>query len=147
MSKTKIDKYNVPVLSSEELELKAEGVISYFNPQLLKFPQSTPLMDFIERLHMNKKFNLKRDYSKTLGKTKYGNIILGKTQLRPLGLFIDVSLKKDSRFNFVLGHEFGHIVLHRKVDVKASGYEDQEIVDTEMDMVTGKKLLCTPRDW
>ncbi len=88
-------------------------------------PQQTPLLEFIEELHRN--FGLLRDYSQSLGKTKYGNEILGKAQLKPLGLFVDVSLRDDSRFSFVLGHEFGHVVLHKKVDVKATGYEGQEL--------------------
>ncbi len=80
-----------------------------------------------------------RSYNQSLGTTKYGKVILGKTQLNPLGLYVDVSLVNDPRFNFVLGHELGHVVLHRSVNVKKTGYEDQEIIDTEIDFVTGKK--------
>ena len=47
----------------------------------------------------------------------------------------------------ILGHELGHVVFHRKVDIKASGYDEQEISDTEYDIVTGKKNLSTERDW
>lgn len=135
----------VPVLGAHDIELKAEEVISYFDPKILERPQLTPLRDFIEELH--RKFGLIRDYSCSLGTSGHGGVIIGKTQLKPLGLFVDRSLNNDPRFNFVLGHEFGHIVLHKFVDVKRTGYEGQEIIDTKIDLPSGKKILNTPRDW
>ena len=96
---------------------------------------------------LHKRFNLKREYKRSLGKTNNGKVILGKTQLKPLGLYVDVSLVNDPRFKFVLGHELGHVVLHRFIDIKKTGYEEQEIIDTKVDFITGKKILQTPRDW
>lgn len=144
MTSINVDKNGVPFLSADAIELKAEEVISYFDEQIPDVPQRTRLLEYVEDLH--KRFKLKRSYSQNLGTTKYGRTILGKTQLKPLGLYVDASLVNDSRFNFVLGHELGHVVLHRSVDVKKTGYEDQEIIDTEIDFVTGKKKLITPRD-
>jgi len=140
-----IDENGVPVLNSNDIEIKAEEVISFFDKNILEKPQRTPLLDFIEKLH--KQFKIKRDYSLSLGKTKNGKTILGKTQLKPLGLFIDKSLVNDNRFNFILGHEFGHIVFHRSININKTGYEEQELIDTEIDLVTGKKNLKTARDW
>jgi len=139
-----VDKNDVPILSADAIELKAEEVISYFDKQILDVPQRTPLLEYVDFLH--KQFKLERRYDQSLGTTRHGNIILGKTQLKPLGLYVDVSLLNDPRFNFVLGHELGHVVLHRFIDFKKTGYEGQEIVDTEIDLVTGKKKLRTPRD-
>lgn len=140
-----MDEHGVPILSAGAIELKAEEVISFFDKAILDEPQPTPLREYVAVLC--KRFNVKRSYSDSLGVTKYGNVILGKTQLKPLGLYVDVSLADDPRFNFVLAHELGHVVLHRSVNVKKTGYEDQEIADTEIDFVTGKKNLITPRDW
>lgn len=145
MSPFNVDESGVPVLDVDTIELKAEEVISYFDQTILDSPQRTPLLDFIEEL--NKKFNFSRDYSRDLGTTKFGGKILGKTQLKPLGIYVDVSLQNDPRFNFILGHELGHAVFHRSIDIKRTGYEQQELVDTEIDLVTGKKKLKTPRDW
>lgn len=145
MSNMGVDENGVPILSADAIELKAEEVISYFDKQILDTPKRTPLLEFVEELH--NRFGLKRWYDKSLGTTRHGNIILGKTQTKPLGLYVDVSLANDPRFNFVLGHELGHVVLHRSIDLKRTGYEDQEIVDAEVDFVTGKKSLRTPRDW
>ena len=144
VSRIKVDKSGVPILSADKIELKAEEVISYFDKRILDVPQRTPLLEYIETLH--NQFKLERRYNQKLGTTKHGNTILGKTRLKPLGLYVDASLVNDPRFNFVLGHELGHVVLHRFVDVKKTGYESQEIVDTEFDFVTGKKKLRTPRD-
>lgn len=145
MTSFNVDENGVPILSADAIELKVEEVISHFNKTILDEPQRTPLLEFIEELH--KRFNLLRDYSRVLGTTQYGSMILGKTQLNPLGLYVDVSLVNDPRFNFVLGHELGHVVLHRSVDVKRTGYEQQELIDSEKDLVTGKKNLRTPREW
>lgn len=145
MAKVETDEKGIPILSADAIELKAEEVISYFDKQILDIPQRTPLLDFVEELH--KRFDLRRDYSLSLGRTTNDNVILGKTLLKPLSLYVDISLANDPRFNFVLGHELGHVILHRFVDIKKTGYEEQEIVDTEIDLVTGKKNLRTPRDW
>ena len=145
MTRLNVDESGVPILSAGDIELKAEEVISCFGKRVLSAPQRTPLLEFVEEL--SERFDFARCYDQSLGTTKHGSVILGKTQLKPLGLFVDVSLAKGPRFNFVLGHELGHVVLHRFVDVKRAGYEGQEIVDTQIDLVTGKKNLRTPRDW
>lgn len=145
MTTLNIDKNGVPILYAEDIEVKAKEVISSFDPSILEHPQETPISDFIEKLHIE--FNLIRDYTQNLGVTKYGSVILGKTQFKPLGIFIDISLKDNPLFNIVLGHEFGHVVLHKSVNLKQTGYEDQEQVETTRDSVTGKKILRTPRDW
>jgi Zn-dependent peptidase ImmA (M78 family) len=145
MTTNNVGKKGVPILYADAIELKAEEVISYFDKEILDKPQRTPLLNFIEELHS--KFNVERNYSLTLGTTKNGNIILGKTQLKPKGIFVDASLVNDSRFNFVLAHELGHLILHRSVDIKRTGYEEQELVDTEINFVTGKKKLKTAHDW
>lgn len=139
------DASGVPVLSASDIEIKAEELISYFDSSLLTRAISTPLIEIVRNLHEN--FGLISDYSLDLGLTQNGNKILGKTQLKPLGLFVDRSLVDNPRFEFVLGHELGHAVLHGEIDVKNSGYDEQELADTKQDFVTGKKLLLTARDW
>jgi Zn-dependent peptidase ImmA (M78 family) len=145
MTTNNIGDNGVPILSADDIELKAEEVISYFDKKILDVPQRTPLPEFIKEL--NKKFNVVFDCSLPLGKTKHGNVILGKTQLKPKGIFVDVSLINDPRFKFILAHELGHLVLHRFIDIKRTGYEEQELVETEISYVTGKKNLKTARDW
>jgi hypothetical protein len=146
MSKNIVNKKGVPVISAHAIELKAEEVISYFDKKILCKPQPTPLIEFVKIL--NERFNLLLDFKKDLGTNKLGKKILGITQLKPLGIRVaPFLLMDDPRFSFVLGHELGHVVFHRNIDLKRTGYESQEIVDTKNDIVTGKKNLTTPRDW
>lgn len=145
MKSFKVSKSGIPILNADDIEAKAEEVISYFDKNILDKPQPTPLKNFVEQFH--NKYKIEYDYSQNLGTTKYGSNILGKTKLKPLGIYIDSSLENDTRFNFVLGHELGHVVLHRRIDIKRTGYEEQELIDTKIDLVTGKKNLRTARDW
>jgi Zn-dependent peptidase ImmA (M78 family) len=66
---------------------------------------------------------------------------------QPRKILVARSLAGDVRFPFILGHEFGHLVLHRDLTIKKKGYSDVDISDTARDFVTGKKVLLTPRDW
>jgi Zn-dependent peptidase ImmA (M78 family) len=141
----KINKFGVMHLSTSDIESKAEEVIRFFDPSILETLKQVPIIDFVEQLH--NKYNVTRDYSIDLGSTKYKHKILGRTTISPLGIFIDISLKNDSRFPFTVAHELGHLVLHRKVKFKESGYSEQEMVDTEYNIITNKKILRTPRDW
>jgi len=87
------------------------------------------------------------ELSKDLGHTRYGGKVLGCTSFSPTRIFIDKSLWNDGRLKFTLAHELGHVAFHGRVDIAGCGYADQEIADTEHDLVTGKKILRTSRDW
>lgn len=145
MNKLRIKEDGVPVLSANDIEKKAEEVIEYFNRDTLISPQETPIISFIEE--MSQKFDFSYDSSQELGENIHGHKILGKFRFKPRAIFIDKSLNGDLRHKFVLGHEFGHLILHRKLLIKKENYTDIDIFDTEKDLVTGKKILTTPRDW
>lgn len=145
MNTISTDRNGVPIIDASFIENKAEEIIRFFMPKVLDSPCHVPLVEIIEDTH--KRFGVRRGYDKNLGVTKHGRKILGQVSLHPLGIYIDISLQTDPRFPFTLAHEIGHLVLHRKVNVKETGYEGQELTDTERDLVTGKKLLKTPRDW
>ena len=145
MNEFKVNEDGVPVLSAIDIEKKAEEVIKFFNEEILRSPRETPLQLFIEEI--SKKFDFTYDLSQDLGKNSHGHKILGKFRFKPKAIFVDKSLQGDLRQKFVLVHEFGHFVLHRKILIKKAGYADIDIIDTEKDLVTGQKLLTTPRDW
>ena len=139
---------DLPMLSAESIELKAEEVITYFDEKhlkvdVLKQPKPTPLLRFMEILQNRPdfEFNCKDD----LGRSVKGSKILGAYTYKPEGIHIDKSLDGDKRFQFVLGHELGHFVLHRKYNVDMDEYNT--ISDTEKDFKTGKKRLKSLRDW
>jgi len=135
----------VPILETNEIELKAEEVVRYYDPAILDTPSSTPVQGIVEKLVME--FGLGFYPNVDLGVTKLGSKILGKTIIKPLSIYVDQSLSDTDRFPFTLAHELGHTVFHRGVDIKKSGYEGQELTDEEHDFITGKKLLKTDRDW
>ncbi len=145
MSQFSFDKHGVPRLSESDIEMKAEDVIEFFDPEVLRQPCPTPLMSFVQET--SRRFNVAIDFEQDLGNSAHGHKILGMFCFQPRRILVDKALDGDTRFQFVLGHEFGHLVLHRTLVVKKKGYSDVDISDTARDLVTGKKILLTPRDW
>lgn len=143
--RSKVDEAGVPVLNANDIEVKAEELITYFDPNILGEACETPLITLIEKLQRD--YDINFDLSLDLGISPNGNKILGKTVLRPRGIFIDRSLANNSRLQFVLGHELGHLILHRNIEIEKTGYDDNEIIDTKLDVVTSIKILSTSRDW
>jgi Zn-dependent peptidase ImmA (M78 family) len=140
-----LDEKRVPVLSANDIELKAEEVIEFFNLDVLNQPCKTPLEFIVEET--STRFKVVFDFEQDLGGDAPNRKTLGKFIFSPRAILIDKSLKDDIRFAFVFGHEFGHLVFHRKLIIKKKGYEDMDISDTAKDLVTGKKIFRTPRDW
>lgn len=129
-------------ISSEEIELKAEEVIDKWFPSVLLKPQLTPLNDFCLKLknEHNTIIQLDQDLRYVRGRKVWGFF-----KPEPRSICIDVSLLDTTRFPFVLAHEIGHLVLHRKLVLENKEYQIEE--DTEIDFLTGKKNLITTRDW
>ena len=145
MNEFKVSEDGVPILSASDIEKKAEEVIEFFNIDILCSPCETPLLSFLEETAQRFKFDY--DLLQDLGNNSHGHRILGKFRFKPRTIFVDKSVNGDLRQKFILGHEFGHLVLHRNVLIKKSDYADVDISDTEKDLVTGKKIFTTPRDW
>ena len=145
MKEFKVREDGVPVLSINDIEIKAEDVIKHFNADILLKPCETPIFSFLNEL--SQKSNFSYDLLQDLGNNLHGHKILGKFQFKPRKIFVDISVDSNLRQKFVLGHEFGHLVLHRNILVNKAGYADIDIADIEKDLITGHKLLSTPRDW
>jgi Zn-dependent peptidase ImmA (M78 family) len=129
-------------LSNEDIELKAEEVICKWFEYVLAKPLPTPLNEFC--LKLKNKHNTIIQFAQDLGYTR-GRKIWGFFKPEPRTICIDVSLLDTPRFSFVLAHEIGHLVLHRKLVLENKEYQIEE--DTEIDFLTGKKNLITTRDW
>ena len=140
-----IKESNIPRLSDEDIELKAEEVIEYFDKSILQDPKPMPLSEFMDLI--TSKFKIGFDTTQDLGNTSNGKKILGAFRFNPRFILIDKSLVDTSRYYFTLGHELGHLVFHRNIVIKKENYENDGIVDTKKDFVTGKKILLTERDW
>lgn len=136
---------NIPRLSHEDIELKAEEIIEYFDKSVLQEPKPTPLSEFIDLMTLE--FKIGFDTTQDLGSTPNGKKILGAFRFNPRFILIDKSVVNTNRFYFTLGHELGHLVFHRNIVIKRENYEADGLVDTKKDLVTGKKILLTERDW
>jgi hypothetical protein len=136
---------SVPHLSSNDIELKAEEVIEFFEKAILSSARITPVSEFARETKRRFGVDFRDDVD--LGHGPTGGKYLGQFRLKPRGIFIDISLKGTDRVPFVLAHEYGHLVLHRHIDPVRSGYTTSSLNDTEHDFVTGKKILRTSRDW
>lgn len=139
------DSRTIPKLSSNDIELKAQEVIEFFDATILDGPNQTPIFEFAKET--KSRFGLIFRCDTDLGAFNTDRKILGRFCPKPLSIFIDISIKDTERFPFVLAHEFGHFVFHRRIDPVRSGYAESLINDTEHDFITGRKILITPRDW
>lgn len=132
-------------LSADQIERKAEEFIEYFDARVLDQPKPTPLLEFC--MEIREQFGLKFGIDVDLGGSISGKKILGAFCPMPRSIYIDRSIVGTIRMPFVLAHEIGHYVLHRKLDPKSCGYSDAKIEDGDVDLMTGKKQLLSPRDW
>lgn len=107
--------------------------------------QQTPVREFA--LETKRRFGVDFRVDLDLGGPPGGGKYLGRFRVRPRGIFVDISLEGSDRFPFVLAHEYGHLVLHRNVDTAKAGYSDDSIEDGDLDFVTNRKELRSPRDW
>ena len=99
MDEFKVNEDGVPILSTNDIEKKAEEVIKFFNEEILHLPSETPLLLFIEEI--SKKFDFTYDLSQDLGNNSHGHKILGKFRFRPKAIFVDKSLQGDLRQKFI----------------------------------------------
>ncbi|MCU0391931.1 MAG: ImmA/IrrE family metallo-endopeptidase [Thermoflexibacter sp.] len=129
-------------LSKDLIESIAEKVITHFDGTVLDKPQQTPLNLFIK--YLSDIHGITTHLDKNLGYID-GEKILGGFFLNPLRIEIDKSVVNTSSFKFTLAHEIGHLTLHRKVEFVQDEYN--QLIDTEIDYITGKKKLMTDKDW
>lgn len=133
---------SVPYLSADQIEAKAEEVIGVFAPHILNAPSATPLLEFLE--FMRTKYKVVYDFEQDLGSTKHGTKILGMFSRSPLGILIDRVIRNDPGFPYTVGHEIGHLVLHRRLRIAASDYNFQP--DTIRELVTGRRKITTAKE-
>lgn len=133
---------SVPYLSADDIEAKAEEVIRVFAPSVLTEPQPTPLIDFME--FMRTEYKVVYDFEQDLGRTTYGTKILGMFSRSPLGISIDRSIRSDPGSPYTLGHEIGHLVLHRRLKIAPADYNFQP--DTIRELVTGRRKITTAKE-
>lgn len=136
---------NRPHLSKKNIEDKVDKVLTHFDSNYFCFKRKTPLLRFAHFLSTEHKIEF--NYEKELGFSNAGNKILGHFCPKPMSIYIDNILVADRhRFNFVLAHEIGHLVLHRKLDTKFI-YEVESTEKILYETITGKRILKTDKDF
>ena len=145
MKKTKHDSNGIPVLNREDIELRTEKFIRFFDDECLNQPSPTPLAKICTTLQ--EEHNVTFVFDKDLGETKEGYKYRGSFHIPSTTIHIDKNMEYgEPRFNFTLAHEIGHFVLHRKIDI--SILKDKEkIQDTNRDLVLDHVQSDNPRTW
>jgi len=108
----KFSKYGVPYLTQDKIESLAEIFLSIYAANVFSKPQTTPILEIVNELVNQNKLTL--DFTCKL-ESKGNERVLGKTIFSKKLILIDKSLfNVKQRFNFVLGHELGHLFLHTR---------------------------------
>jgi hypothetical protein len=107
----------IPHLSRQDIEERAERVLTWFNPRQLRAPRVTPIEEIIARLDSEAQLVLSLGIP--LGVSVRGNKILGEFLFKPIPtILIDPSLPHGGpRFRLTMAHELGHFTLHRRLDL------------------------------
>lgn len=135
MTKYKLDNNGIPFLSDTEIEEISETAIQYCDPECLKEPRKAPLEQLVKIL--SEKRDLKIEYA-DLGYSDEGKQLLGRFRIITNTIYLATFLKDESgyRERFVLSHEIGHHLFHRKI--KNHILQDDAITDTTDDMILNK---------
>ena len=118
---------NVPYITNDALELYAEDIIRDFKPDLLKYPQSIEVDNFLEfYLGLQVEYKRLTRENRLLGMTIFDDGIIqvfneytGKAEFLRVSegtVLIDISLtskRNENRRRFTCMHEGSHWLLHR----------------------------------
>src|SRR6266542_5808418 len=119
-------------LSRQDIDQKAEEVVLHFDPHALERP-SCPLWDVVNGL--KERYHIPFHFYQELGYSSRGKKILGRFDFHPRQVLIDRILPHDSpRFRWTLGHEIGHLVLHRRLDPSRISQDTPSFVDTRTEL-------------
>ncbi|MGN6476208.1 MAG: ImmA/IrrE family metallo-endopeptidase [Flavipsychrobacter sp.] len=137
----KLMSVQAPILNKSQIESKSIEVLKNYNESHFNIIRSTPISEIVRKLSDNYKIGFIHDY---LGYAEDGTRILGGYLPNSKTIVIDTSLKtNEEKYNFVLAHELGHLVLHRKIQF---GQDFVGIQDTERNL-SGKRELKTDLDF
>lgn len=101
-------------LSREDVQKRAHAMLSCLFGDKADFARPAPLENILEKL-INAGW-IKFSHDAELGMLPGNRRIRGMFNVNPLSIHVCASLKAwDAEFRFVLAHEIGHLVLHRKL--------------------------------
>lgn len=98
--------------SKADIEEKVEELLALWLPEYLEKSKIFAWERVCERLKTEHEVTITLDAN--LG-TFDGHQILGALTLDPRQIFVEKTIFKEKNFTFVLAHEIGHLMLHRKL--------------------------------
>ena len=134
---------NLQRLNREAIDDKTVEVLEKFDPTYFSSFKPTPINKLI--LYFQKSFNIPFELEAQLGFDDFGNRILGCYVPSKRHIYIDRALKDHTtKYNFVIAHELGHLVLHR--NCLFEDLEDEPLKDHDYE-IEGRRELKTDRDF
>ncbi|WKN41241.1 ImmA/IrrE family metallo-endopeptidase [Tunicatimonas pelagia] len=129
--------YNIDKLSRDRITKIAEGEIPKIDPYIMEEGRT---------LSTNKlKKYLDSQYKIKVTEIASSSKLLGSFNRDKQLISINNSIVGTGRELFILAHEFGHYILHSKLKIGQTTYENFE--DAKMNFRTGKYDLQNPKNW
>jgi len=129
--------YNIDRLSKEDIEKVTKEELEKIDPRIFSAAYTLSPKKLIEYLENN--------YGITVVEINNTSGLLGSCDINNNIIGISSTIKGTSRELFIIGHEFGHYLLHQKLSIGQAIYDSFE--DSEYNFRTGKSDLKNPRHW
>ncbi|MES2591754.1 MAG: ImmA/IrrE family metallo-endopeptidase [Bacteroidota bacterium] len=139
--KTNVDasrvSYNIDRLSKAEIEKITKEELQKIDPKISSAVHTLSPKKLIE--YLGNRYGISFvDINSTSG-------LLGSCDIKNNIIGINSTIKGTSRELFIIGHEFGHYLLHQKLSIGQAMYDAFE--DSEYNFRTGKNDLKNSRHW
>lgn len=129
-------------LTGDAIDDRATKLLLHFKDNYFQFLRPTYVRDIADFLQ--DKHQIQFDFTATLGFGTDGGKIIGAFNPIKKIILIDASLSTDeSKFNFTLAHEFGHLALHRNIKLIYEADDEKSSSDT----LALKEKCRTDSDW
>lgn len=129
-------------LSGETIDERATRLLLHFKENYFQFMRPTYVRDIATFLQ--EKHKIEFDFTATLGFGADGGKIIGAFNPVKKIILVDASLSSDeSKFNFTLAHEYGHLALHRNIKLIYEPDDEKSGSDT----LALKEKCRTDGDW
>ncbi|UUW11215.1 ImmA/IrrE family metallo-endopeptidase [Flavobacterium plurextorum] len=128
-------------LPSKQIDKIASNLIAEFNPEILNYALPIPLTELFQ--YLERKHNLKYSYSNM--ENEANKNILGYFDAERNEIIINLSIKESIREPFVAAHEIGHFILHKKLRINKTRYNNFK--DTSFSLFEQSYALKNPKNW
>lgn len=129
-------------LSGDAIDERATKLLLHFKENYFQFLRPTYIRDIA--VFLQDKHQIQFDFTASLGFGSDGGKIIGAFNPIKKIILIDASLSTDeSKFNFTLAHEFGHLALHRNIKLVYEIDDEKSTSDT----LALKEKCRTDSDW